>query len=183
MKRVVLAGTWMLVGLLSVAFLSAQEHPPVTADAQETAAKKLYDDLAQGKKILVVDVRSAKEFAEAHVPGATNIPVEELSKRILELKVSKDTVIVTVCEHGGRSSRAALELEKLGYQTTSFCRLDSWKKAGYKVENSEQKSQAAPGRHKFTCHHYCQSDKEVADLDEKCDCACGKAYSDCRKES
>jgi rhodanese-related sulfurtransferase len=58
------------------------------------------------------------------------------------MKVSKDTTLVTMCEHGGRSSRAALELEKLGYKTASYCTLDSWKKCGYKIETSDAKPHA-----------------------------------------
>ena len=161
----------------------AQQHAPVAPGAKETQAEKLREELGMGKKVLIIDVRDAKEFAEGHVPGAINIPAAELGKRLPKMKVSKDTMIVTMCEHGGRSSRASLELEKLGYKTTSFCRLEGWKKAGYKTETSEPKSQVAPDRHKFTCHHYCQSEKEVADVDEKCDCTCDKPYRECMKES
>jgi rhodanese-related sulfurtransferase len=161
----------------------AQQHAPVAPDAKETQAEKLREELGSGKKVLVIDVRDAKEFAEGHVPGAINIPVSELGKRLPEMQVSKDTTIVTMCEHGGRSSRASLEIEKLGYKTTSFCRLEGWKKAGYKTETTKTKSEVVPGKYKFTCHHFCQSEKEVADLDEKCDCACDKPYRECMKES
>jgi rhodanese-related sulfurtransferase len=179
MKRLIFAGIFACVTLAGGAAALAQEHPSVVAGASETEAKKLYDDLGQGKKVLVLDVRSPKEFEQGHIPGAINIPAEELSKRIQALKLSPNTVIVTMCEHGGRSSRASLELRKLGFRTTSFCRLEEWKKAGYKVEKTRPKAQTTPGPHKFTCHHYCQSDKEVADLSEKCDCACNKPYRDC----
>ena len=50
------------------------------------------------------------------------------------MHVSKNITIVTMCDHGGRSSRAALELKKMGYCTASFCRIDQWQKAGYKIE-------------------------------------------------
>jgi len=172
-----------VVLLVAAAAGLAQQHAPVAPGAKETQAEKLRDELGSGKKVLVIDVRDAKEFAEGHVPGAINIPASELGKRLVEMKVSKDTMIVTMCEHGGRSSRASLELEKLGYKTTSFCRLEGWKKAGYKTETTKTKSEAAPGKYKFTCHHYCQSEKEVADLDEKCDCTCDKPYRECMKES
>jgi rhodanese-related sulfurtransferase len=173
-------GTALLVAMVEI---QAGQHAPVAPGANETQAAKLHEELGQGKQVLIIDVRDAKEFAAGHVPGAINIPVAELAKRIAEMKVPKDTVIVTVCEHGGRSSRAALELQKLGFKTTSFCRLDEWKKAGYKTEKREQRSQATPGMHKFTCHHYCQSEKEVATLDDVCDCGCQKPYHECMKET
>ena len=119
---------------------AAQQHAPVAPDAKETAAQKLSEKLDQGKKILILDVRDPKEYDAGHVSGAINIPIEDLSKRLAEMKVSKDTTIVTMSEHGGRSSRAALELQKLGYKTSSFCRLDSWKKEGHRLEKTEEKA-------------------------------------------
>jgi rhodanese-related sulfurtransferase len=123
---------------------AAQEHPAVQASARETSAQDLKQGLAKKEKILVIDVRSPQEFAAGHVPGAVNIPVDELARRIEEMKVPKDTTLVTMCEHGGRSSRAALELEKLGYKTSSYCTLDSWKKGGYKIEAGEAKPEPRP---------------------------------------
>ena len=134
MKLARFFGVLLLVCVGTQFPLQAREHPPVVANAPETTARQLQDDLTQGKKVLVIDVRSPKEYAEAHVPGSINIPLGELSKKIAEMKVSKDTTIVTLCEHGGRASRAVEELRKLGYNATSYCKLDSWKREGYKTE-------------------------------------------------
>lgn len=177
------SGSWLFAVVLGVAVgISAGQHAPVAPGAKQTPAENLRQELGQGKRVLIIDVRDAKEFAAGHVPGAINIPIAELSKRIAEMNPPKDTVIVTVCERGGRSSRASLELQKLGYKTTSFCTLDSWRKAGYKTEKAKEISQAVPGMHKFTCHHYCQSEREVADLNKTCDCGCQKPYRECMKE-
>jgi phage shock protein E len=138
MKRAVIFGLicWGLFGVLA---LAATQHPPVEKNARETAATRLHEEMAQGGKLLVIDVRAPKEFAAGHAAGAINVPLEELAKKIHTMEVSKDTTIVTMCEHGGRSSRAAVELQKMGYKTTSFCRLDAWKEKGYKVETGEAK--------------------------------------------
>ncbi len=156
-----------------------QEHPSVASNVPETRAVKLHEDLGQGKKVLVVDVRTPKEFAEGHIPGAVNIPLEELRKKIGETKLAKETRIITVCEHGGRSSRAVQELQELGYKTSSFCKLESWKKEGYKIKRGNSDPRPSSGLYKFTCHHFCQSDKETADLEQLCECACNKPYHEC----
>jgi rhodanese-related sulfurtransferase len=113
------------------------QHPPIVAGAPETAAKTLREELGNDGKILVIDVRSAQEYATGHIPGAVNIPIEDLSRKIAALKVPKDKTIITVCEHGGRSSRAVVELQKLGYKASSFCRLESWRKERYKLATQE----------------------------------------------
>lgn len=173
-----------LMGLLSLVFAgallpAAAQHAPVDPNATETAAARLHDEMMADGKLLVIDVRTPKDFEAGHVPGAINIPVEELTKKIGEMKLSKETTIVTVCDHGGRSSRAAVELKKMGFNTTSFCRLDAWKEKGYKVESGKDKPKKVAGVYKFTCQHYCQSDKETADLEETCECACNRPYREC----
>jgi rhodanese-related sulfurtransferase len=133
------------IGLL-LAWTSAvagQQHAPVEKTAKETSAEQLQEALGKDTKILVIDVRSPQEFAAGHISSAVNIPLDEMSRKLEAMKVSKDTTIVTMCEHGGRSSRAAVELQKLGYHTASFCTLDSWKKCGYKIETGDAKPHAA----------------------------------------
>jgi rhodanese-related sulfurtransferase len=120
----------------------AQQHSAVDKSAKQTSAEQLQQALGKDTKILVIDVRSAREFATGHIPGAVNIPIEGLARKLEEMKVSRETTLVTMCEHGGRSSRAALELGKLGYHTASYCTLDSWKKCGYKIAAGDAKPHA-----------------------------------------
>jgi rhodanese-related sulfurtransferase len=171
-----------LVGTVAMV-VAAPQHASIAPRAPETAAKKLFQELGQSQKILILDVREPREYDAGHVPGAINIPLADLSKRLAEMKVPKDTTIVTMCEHGGRSSRAALELQKLGYKTSSFCRLDAWKKEGHRLEKGEQKGPPAAKIYRFNCQHSCLSYVETADLDQVCErCNCAKPYHECMKK-
>ena len=94
--------------------------PPAAAPAalpkqDPEAAKKL---LAAGA--LVLDVRSPDEFAEDHLPQATNIPVDTVRDRIADVeKLSggdKSRPIVVYCAKGGRAARAKQALEEAGFQ-------------------------------------------------------------------
>ena len=67
------------------------------------------------KGALVVDVRSAAEFNEGHVPGAILIPVDEVEKRIAEFGEDKSRPIVLYCKRGVRAGRAEGVLEAHGY--------------------------------------------------------------------
>ena len=132
-------GLLLVLGVPVCLGMPLQQHAAVIPGAPETSAQTLKQEMEKKGKRLVIDVRNPQEYAAGHVPGAINIPFEQLQNKIQEMKVPKNTILVTVCEHGGRSSRAALELQKLGYQTSSFCRLDSWKKQGYKLESGNGK--------------------------------------------
>lgn len=66
---------------------------------------------------LLLDVRTPGEFQAGHVNGALNIPVDELERRIGELKA--DRAVVVYCRSGGRSARAAGLLGKHGFGEVS----------------------------------------------------------------
>jgi rhodanese-related sulfurtransferase len=63
----------------------------------------------------LVDVRTPEEFASGHLPGAVNIPVDELPRRFRELG-EKQKPVVVYCRSGARSSRAEGVLEENGFQ-------------------------------------------------------------------
>lgn len=72
-----------------------------------------YSDLVNNGAI-VLDVRSANEFKGGHVKGAKNTPLDELMKHASKIK--KDTVIITCCASGMRSSVAKNTLKSNGFQ-------------------------------------------------------------------
>jgi len=74
---------------------------------------------------LIVDVRTASEFAQGHVPGATNIPLEELRQRAGELP--QDRPLVTYCKVGQRGYMAARLLTQLGFDVMNLSGgLNTW---------------------------------------------------------
>lgn len=79
----------------------------------EIAPHELNEKLKDKRKFLLVDVRQPEEFKSGHVPGATLIPLGELSRRINELP--KDKEIACICATGSRSSSAAKMLSRQGY--------------------------------------------------------------------
>lgn len=75
---------------------------------------------AEAGSLLIVDVRSPDEYAERHIPGAVNIPLDTLPAGIAQALKSKR--IVTVCgKGGGRSANAAEMLSAEGFNAQYLC--------------------------------------------------------------
>jgi phage shock protein E len=88
----------------------AQGAPsPAPGKVDGATAKAL---VASGVK--VVDVRTPEEFASGHVPGAVNIPYDQLPGRAAEIG-PPSTSVVLYCRSGRRSGIAVEALQKVGY--------------------------------------------------------------------
>jgi hydroxyacylglutathione hydrolase len=60
--------------------------------------------------LTILDVRSRREWARDHLPGALHIPLQELESRLGDLP--RHSPIATICEGGARSALAASLLER-----------------------------------------------------------------------
>ncbi len=85
---------------------------------------------------LVVDVRTPGEFAGGHVPGAVNIPIDQLNGRLAELEPHRADKVGVICQSGGRSLAASQTLAAAGF--TGVVDVEGgtggWISAGHKVE-------------------------------------------------
>lgn len=63
----------------------------------------------------IVDVRSYEEFSGGNVAGSINIPLNEISERVEELKKLK-APLVLCCASGNRSGQAQHFLSQLGIE-------------------------------------------------------------------
>lgn len=71
------------------------------------------------RDLCLLDVRNPSELQEGYIKGSINIPlIRLLVSAPYELDPSK--IIVTYCHSGNRSSLAANELRKLGFQALSL---------------------------------------------------------------
>lgn len=84
-------------------------------------------------RLFVLDVRTPREYAEGHVPGAVNVPQEQLASRLAEVPKDKDVVIY--CRSGRRSALAADVLAANGYSRLSHLEgdMNAWIEKGRPV--------------------------------------------------
>jgi rhodanese-related sulfurtransferase len=73
---------------------------------------------ASAEKPLVLDVRTSTEYAAGHVPGALNVPVDELRSRLAE--VPRDRPVVAYCQVGQRGYLATRVLRQAGFDASNL---------------------------------------------------------------
>ncbi len=106
------------------------------AFAGSLSQQDLLQRIETGTAPLILDVRTPKEFAESHVPGAINIPHTELRARMSEVRASGKNEIVVYCESGRRAAIAQDLLSQAGIGGVSHLEGDmaAWRKQGLPQE-------------------------------------------------
>ena len=88
MTRRALIGLVLLGGAWMPAF--AQDLSSAKLRVQWAEFKKLYD----ARAAIVVDVRAPESFEAGHIPGALNVPLDQVQRRAAELKKSGKPVLI-----------------------------------------------------------------------------------------
>lgn len=95
-----------------------------------------FEQLWREKKFTVLDVRTADEFKDGHIPGAVNLDVLDagFEKQVAALDKSKTYLVH--CASGRRSANAAGQMKTLGFKSVVDLApgFNGWKAAGKPVE-------------------------------------------------
>lgn len=92
---------------------SVQTGDKATMTGDEVVA--LQADAEQEGKYVIVDVRSAEEYAAGHINGAVNVPLDDIKNDASVLDADKDKKIVLYCNSGKKSGEAQDALLAAGY--------------------------------------------------------------------
>ena len=104
-----------LLGLLGLSVnASAQSDSIKTVDAAQFA------EIIKSDSVVLVDVRTAEEYAAGHIPNAKNIDVLKSDFKDQVEVLPKDKEIAVYCRSGKRSLMAANTLAKMGYKVINL---------------------------------------------------------------
>ncbi|HAX37333.1 MAG: hypothetical protein A2087_07635 [Spirochaetes bacterium GWD1_61_31] len=110
---------------------SDSNAPAAAIMAGELPPQLTYDQLvtllAQNRKaILLLDVRTAEEFAQGNIPGSILAPYDQLAATFQENDMNRP--IILYCRSGNRSATAKRTLESMGYTNIAdFGALSNWR--------------------------------------------------------
>ena len=86
--------------ITAVLMCAALAVPLLAGQADELSSAKLriewtdFNKLHAASGAVVVDVRGAAEYEAGHIPGAWSIPVDQVEKRVAELKKLNKPIVV-----------------------------------------------------------------------------------------
>ena len=85
---------------------------------------------------LVIDLRTADEYAKGHILGAKNIPLADLERRAGELEKHKAKPVIVHCGHGNSSGAGVALLRNNGFASVHNLAggFAAWQTAGLPVQ-------------------------------------------------
>ncbi len=130
-------------------FSAVREYPAATPQAAErhylsrlsveTDVSDVVHDLSRGTgNLLVLDVRSAKDYELCHVPGAIHLPHRQISPATTA-SFDRSALLITYCWGPGcnSSTKAAAKLAELGFEVKEMIGgLEYWRQEGCPVEGT-----------------------------------------------
>lgn len=101
----------MLCSILGLTGCSNSVNTPNTASDsntyQQITAEEAANMMQSETDYIILDVRTAQEYAIGHIPGAVNIPNETIASEAIQQLPDKEQLILVYCRSGNRSKQAS----------------------------------------------------------------------------
>jgi rhodanese-related sulfurtransferase len=121
---------------------TAADKPATKARAEASATQRFRNiDVAEWEKlrkdasVVVLDVRTAEEFADGHMPGAINLDIRggKFAETLAGLDKSKTYLVH--CAVGGRSAKACGQMDGMKFEKVLNLSggITAWEAAGHKA--------------------------------------------------
>ena len=129
---------------IAILFLAMMQNRLVLAEEPKTDAKpavkqidiEQFDQMRSQKDTIVLDVRTAQEYKQGHVPGSVNLDISDPQFRQKVAQLDKSKTYLVHCARGVRSARATKIMSPMGFAHLFDYHggFDEWKKSGKPVE-------------------------------------------------
>ena len=127
---------FLLVGLLYLGPLACQTQ---TGTPTHIAQAELISLIQMGQAPTIVDVRTAREYNNGHVPGAIRVPFYAIKKHLGTLPAQRSQPVVVYCTHGLRAGIARFSLQRAGFEQVVYLEghMLEWRRAKLPIERPE----------------------------------------------
>lgn len=130
--------TLVAMMLAASAAVYAADAPGPT-DIGRTQLQQLIEERAQ---VLLLDVRTPREYALGRIPGSMNVPIDELPRHVDAIREKGSDKVVVYCASGPRALKAQELLQKAGVKNVLHLQGDisGWRAAGLPIEPALKES-------------------------------------------
>ncbi len=96
----------------------------------------LMQQIAAGLAPAIVDVRSAREYRDGHVPGAMHLPFWQVGRQWQKLASVRELPVVVYCGHGPRAYIAGAALRRRGFRNVVYLagHMKKWREMNLPLE-------------------------------------------------
>ncbi|OFI06977.1 thiosulfate sulfurtransferase PspE precursor [Clostridium acetireducens DSM 10703] len=119
-KIIILSGIFLIMLVGFYYGYKLNEKAILKTNKKETLYKtispeKAKEKISSNKNIIILDVRTKKEYRKEHIPNSVLIPLNILDREVENKIPNKDSTIFVYCRTGNRSKSASNILIKKGY--------------------------------------------------------------------
>lgn len=113
--------------VLALVLTGVTNFAPKTTGYRQVTTEEAVNIMQTEENYVILDVRTAQEFASGHIPGAVLLPNETIGTEDIPLLPDQDQLILVYCRSGNRSKQAAEKLAQLSYTNiVEFGGINSW---------------------------------------------------------
>lgn len=117
----------LILNLSLFSLTSCQANTTDTASYEQISPEEAKTIMDTETDYVILDVQTADEYAEGHIPNAVNLDHEDISSKAEALLPDQDALILVYCRSGRRSKIAAEALVTLGYSNVKeFGGINDW---------------------------------------------------------
>jgi rhodanese-related sulfurtransferase len=113
----------------------------LTVNAKSISPAVLANHLAESESLELLDVRTPSEYANAHVPGAKLMPLNELNIQTVLAVHAPGAPLYVLCQGGERAGKAIEMMERAGCEDCVLVEggTQAWINAGFPVHRGASK--------------------------------------------
>jgi rhodanese-related sulfurtransferase len=99
------------------------------------------DMISMSPDVLLVDVRTPGEYAGAHIPGAINLPLDQVDRHLQQIVRDAGGRMILICQSGARADRCQSLLAKAGINDSLVLSggMNAWAAAGAPVVRARRR--------------------------------------------
>ena len=114
MSKILIIVLILLVLVVGVIWKTRQPNAK-TGSYEKITAEAAFSMMQEQQDLVIVDVRTPGEYADGHIQGAINVPLQSIEAGDLSLIPDTEQTLLVYCRSGSRSASASKALARQGY--------------------------------------------------------------------